>query len=98
MAKEQGERLHDGYSKMVEHGIAIGWNLMEFARMGWADEARPGIRGQRARSCRSRRAGCIMAGDQITSWSGWQEGALLSAHAAVKAIQQQTQPLPARRG
>jgi monoamine oxidase len=27
-----------------------------------------------------------MAGDQLTYWSGWQEGALLSAQAAVASI------------
>jgi monoamine oxidase len=27
-----------------------------------------------------------MAGDQLTYWSGWQEGAVLSSLAAVKAI------------
>ena len=32
-----------------------------------------------------------MAGDQLTFWSGWQEGAVLSALAAVQAIDRQAQ-------
>src|SRR5262249_40868729 len=48
VAREQGEKLHDNYGKLVEHGIAIGWNNMEFARMGWADEADPAF-GENAR-------------------------------------------------
>ena len=51
-----GRRLHDGYSKHVEHGIAIGWNKMEFARMGWAERGRSGVRRSTRRSWRSRRA------------------------------------------
>jgi monoamine oxidase len=97
MAKEQGERLHDGYSRMVEHGVAIGWNLMEFVRMGWAAGHDPEF-AESARSLSQPQGRLHLAGDQITFWSGWQEGALLSAHAAVKAIQQQAQELPARRG
>ena len=50
MAKEQGDKLHDGYSKYVEHGVAIGWDSMEFARMGWADEGDPAF----AEPCRAR--------------------------------------------
>ena len=28
-------------AKLVEHGLAIGWNNMEFERFGWADESDP---------------------------------------------------------
>jgi len=34
----------------------------------------------------------LMAGDQITYWSGWQEGAVISAHAAVQAIDRHLHP------
>ena len=33
--------------KYVEHGVAIGWNNMEFERIGWADESDPAFRRQR---------------------------------------------------
>jgi monoamine oxidase len=39
-----------------------------------------------------------MAGDQITYWSGWQEGAIISALAAVKWIDAQVNPSATRRG
>ena len=41
IAREQGERLHPGYAKYVEHGVAIGWENMEFARGGWVNEDDP---------------------------------------------------------
>jgi monoamine oxidase len=95
IAKEQGERLHEGYSKQVEHGMAIGWNNMEFERMGWADEADPDF-GRYAQLLSQPQGRFHMAGDQLTYWSGWQEGAVLSAHAAVQAIDRAAQGAPRR--
>ncbi len=39
----------------VGHGLAIGWNNMEFERMAWADEAIRRLRST-PKFCRSRRA------------------------------------------
>jgi monoamine oxidase len=88
LAREQGERLHPDYAKYVEHGIAIGWNNMEFTRMGWADESDPKF-GLNAGILATPQGRFHMAGDQITFWSGWQEGALISALEAVKSIDRQ---------
>ncbi len=84
-AKEQGERLHDGYSKYVEHGLAIGWNNMEFERMAWANEGDPAF-AQHAKVLSGPQGRFHMAGDQLSNWSGWQEGALITAQAAVVSI------------
>jgi monoamine oxidase len=90
-AREQGERLHEGYAKEVEHGLAIGWDHMEFARMGWASEHEKGF--QRAADILSTPHGrLLIAGDQITFWSGWQEGAVISAWDAVNAIDRHVNP------
>jgi monoamine oxidase len=91
LAKQQGDRLHDGYSKHVEHGVAIGWHNMEFARMGWADEADPGF-GTPAQALAAPQGRFLMAGDQLTYWSGWQEGSVISALEAVKAIDRSVHP------
>jgi monoamine oxidase len=85
LAREQGDKLHDGFSKSVEHGVAIGWNNMEFARFAWADEGDPEF-GTHARVLSQPQGRFHMAGDQLTYWSGWQEGALISALAAVHWI------------
>jgi monoamine oxidase len=84
-AKAQGERLHSNYAKYVEHGVAIGWNNMEFERFGWADEGDKDF-GPNAQILNQPQGRFHMAGDQLTYWSGWQEGALIAAHAAATAI------------
>ena len=89
-AKEQGEKLHDGFSRYVEHGVAIGWNNMEFERMGWASEGDPSF-AQHAQVLSTPQGRFHMAGDQLTFWSGWQEGALISAFEAVKSIDRQAE-------
>ena len=84
-AKEQGERLHPDYAKYVEKGVAIGWNNMEFERFGWADEGHDDFRPN-AETLATPQGRFLMAGDQLTYLSGWQEGALLAAQAAVAHI------------
>jgi monoamine oxidase len=91
IAKEQGEKLHPGFAQAVEHGIALGWNNMEFARMGWADEGDPAFAAN-AQVLSRPQGRFVMAGDQLTFWSGWQEGALISAWEAVRAIDRQVNP------
>lgn len=88
IAIQQGEKLHDGFSQFVEHGIAIGWNNMEFERFAWADESDPGYKAPAEILARPQ-GRFVMAGDQLTFWSGWQEGALISALAAVQEIDRQ---------
>jgi monoamine oxidase len=63
---------------------------MEFARMGWANEGDPSF-AQHAQVLAQPQARFHMAGDQLTFWSGWQEGAVLSALAAMQAIDRQAQ-------
>jgi monoamine oxidase len=95
LAKEQGEKLHPGYSSHVEHGLAIGWNNMEFIRMGWADEGDPTF-GVHAKILATPQGRFHIAGDQVTYWSGWQEGALISALDAVKSIDRHANPTATR--
>ncbi|MFL5028292.1 MAG: hypothetical protein ACJ8E1_00345, partial [Xanthobacteraceae bacterium] len=82
---------------LVAQGLAIGWNNMEFARFGWADESDPAF-GPHAEMLATPQGRFHMAGDQITYWSGWQEGAVISALAAVKWIDRQVNPVATRRG
>ena len=91
IAREQGERLHPGYSNSVEHGLAIGWNNMEFERMGWANEGDPAF-GANAVMLATPQGRFHIAGDQVTYYSGWQEGAVMSAWDAVKSIDRLANP------
>jgi monoamine oxidase len=91
IAREQGERLHEGFGKFVEHGIAIGWDRMEHFGFAWSDETQPEF-GPNAEILATPRWRFHQAGDQITFWSGWQEGAIISAWEAVKSIDRQVNP------
>jgi monoamine oxidase len=88
IARDQGEKLHPGLANAVEHGLAIGWDNMEFERFAWADESDPAF-GANAEVLSRPQGRFHMAGDQLTFWSGWQEGALISAWEAVKSIDRQ---------
>jgi monoamine oxidase len=88
-ARVQGEKLHPNYRRYVEKGVAVGWNNMEFEQMGWVNGDAAAF-GPNARILAAPQGRFHMAGDQITYWTGWQEGAILSAHAAVRSIHQQT--------
>ena len=91
IAREQGEKLHPGFAKHVEHGLAIGWERMEFQQGGWANEDDPRFLAN-AEVLSKPQGRFHMAGDHITLWSGWQEGAVLAALHAVTAIDRQTRP------
>jgi monoamine oxidase len=96
IAREQGEKLHPDYGKYVEHGLAIGWNNMEFERMGWADNGDPAFAAN-ALVLATPQGRFHVAGDQVTDYAGWQEGAIISAWDAVRSIDRQVNPT-ARRG
>ena len=91
IAREQGEQLHEGFGQFVEHGIAIGWDRMEHFGFAWADETQPEF-GANAEILAKPDGRFHQAGDQITFWSGWQEGAIISAWEAVKSIDRLTNP------
>lgn len=91
IAREQGEKLHPGFAKYVEHGLAIGWERMEFAQGGWANEDDPRFL-ENVEVLSKPQGRFHVAGDHITLWSGWQEGAILAAWHAVTAIDRQTRP------
>ena len=59
--------------------------------MGWADETDPAF-GANAEILATPQGRFHIAGDQLTYWSGWQEGALISALDAVKSIDRHANP------
>jgi len=85
IARAHGDKLHPGFASAVEHGIAIGWNNMEFEQFAWANEGDPNFQAN-AEVLSTPQGRFHMAGDQITFWSGWQEGAILSAWETLKSI------------
>ena len=85
VAREQGERLHANYAKLVEHGVSIAWQKMPYQLGGWANEDEESF-GPLIEVLAQPQGRLHLAGDQVTWWSGWQEGAILAALAAVKWV------------
>ena len=80
----EGGQVHPGYEKEMENGVSRAWLKVPFQMGGWpeADEAPAQIR---------KPDGAVyFVGDQATALPGWQEGAVLAAHAAVNAIGERT--------
>jgi monoamine oxidase len=89
-----GEKIHPGYRNEVSQGIAVCWGNVPFSGGAWADwstEART-----TAYPTLNAADGPIhFAGEHVSYLTGWQEGAVLSAHNAVRAIAERVQ---ARKG
>ena len=80
-ALAEGEPLHPGYAGEMECGISRAWLNVPFQKGGWPR------RNEDAAAVLRRGDGPFQfAGDQVTALPGWQEGALLAAHAAAGAI------------
>ncbi len=76
----EGGQVHPGYAEEIEAGVSRAWGKAPFQKGAWpeADEAPDALQ---------RPDGPVhFAGDQTSALPGWQEGAALSAHAAVAAI------------
>ena len=78
----EGEQLHPGYGQEMECGVSRAWLKAPFQKGGWAQGYEP------PQALRKPDGVIYFAGDQVTALPGWQEGAALAAHAAVKAIYQ----------
>ncbi|MGD1954012.1 MAG: flavin monoamine oxidase family protein [Sphingomonadales bacterium] len=85
-SKDIGMRLHTAFSAEAHSPICIDWADQAFAKGGWGvltDEFAP--TGAYARLC-APQGRFRLAGDYLTHLTGWQEGAVLSAHRAIEGI------------
>ena len=80
-ALAEGAPLHPGYAGEMECGISRAWLNVPFQKGGW-----PRRNPDAAAALRRGDGPFHFAGDQVTALPGWQEGALLAAHAAAGAI------------
>lgn len=94
-AREQGEWLHADYAKLVEHGVSIAWHKMPHQLGGWANEGEATF-GPLIEKLAKPQGRLHLAGDQLTWWTGWQEGAVIAAQAAVKWVCDACAAAPAR--
>jgi monoamine oxidase len=84
-AMADAERLHPGYSTMVDRAVSVAWSKVPFTLGGWIEwdadarkEAYPVLlQGD---------GPFYFAGEHMSYNTGWQEGAVQSAHHTVKEI------------
>jgi monoamine oxidase len=80
-----GERVHADYGKHLVKGVSVAWSKIPFSGAGWAEWS------QRARETAYpallKGDGAILfAGEHMSHVTGWQEGAVRSAHYVVEQI------------
>lgn len=88
-AIESGEKLHKGYREKVGKPISVAWPKVPHSIGGWAEWDADGRREVYPLLCRSE-GPYHFAGEHLSYITGWQEGAVLSAHDAVRAIAERT--------
>lgn len=95
VALAQGEKIHPGYSQHVEKGMTIAWHRMNHmlgCSARWARSS-GGLTNEEEAMRHTLMKGLAgrhyLVGDQVTLHAGWQEAAILSAHAAIADINRQ---------
>ena len=84
-ALADGERLHPGQRQHLTKGVSVAWKNIPYSRSGWAEwssEARAKyypvlLRGD---------GPFLFAGEHMSYITGWQEGAVRSAHFVLREI------------
>ncbi|MEN9226731.1 MAG: flavin monoamine oxidase family protein [Thermostichus sp. HHBFW_bins_43] len=91
LAIADGEKLHPGYrgELEVETGLSIAWHKVPYIRGGWASWSTE-ARAQAYPILNEPDDRLILAGEHLSYLTGWQEGAILSAHEAVRHISART--------
>jgi monoamine oxidase len=85
LAKRQGEKLHPGYSNLVEHGVSVCWHRINHM-LGCAAAWNESLRAQWYKTLREPVGRHYLVGDQISDLPSWQEGAVHSAFFAIADI------------
>jgi monoamine oxidase len=86
-AAADGEALHpgDGYAREVAHPVSVSWPNMPRARGAWTEWTEAQRRDLYA-ALRAPEGPYHFAGEYLSFLPGWQEGAVLSAWAAVESM------------
>ena len=80
-AAEEGGRLHQGYGSELESGVSVAWSKVPYQLGAWATSSTTA-----PAELRKPDGAVYFTGEHMTDLPGWQEGSMLSAHAAVSAI------------
>ena len=85
-AMRGAKKLHPDFDKHVplDLGLSIAWQNVPYQLGGWADDW--GCTNEIPEPLLNAEGRFWVAGDQVSYLSGWQEGAVLSAHHVIRGI------------
>jgi monoamine oxidase len=84
-----GERIHPGYGAALTKAVSVAWAKIPFSGAGWAEWSRAARRDAYPRLLQGD-GPFRFAGEHMSYVTGWQEGAVLSAHVTIADIANRT--------
>ena len=84
-ALADGAHLHPDYGRYLRNGVSIAWKNIPFSQGAWAEWARAD-RATHYQTLLRGEGPFLFAGEHLSYITGWQEGAVQSAHAALERI------------
>jgi len=84
-AVEYGSQIHPQYKSEFENGISVSWHRVPGA-MGCAALWTPELRAAHYRNLAEIDGRIVLAGDHVSEFTAWQEGAVLSALDAITRL------------
>lgn len=84
-ALADGERLHAGYRQNLAEGVSVAWKNIPYSLSAWADWSSE-ARAQHYPVLLKGDGPFLFAGEHMSYVTGWQEGAVRSAHYALQHI------------
>jgi monoamine oxidase len=85
LALADGERLHPGHGQHLTRGVAVAWKNMPYSRSGWAEWSSD-ARAKHYPVLLQGDGPFLFAGEHMSYITGWQEGAVRSAHMVLREI------------
>jgi monoamine oxidase len=87
-AMKGGKKLHPDFAQHVpiDLGLSIAWKQVPYQLGGWADDWTCDNSGGTYQTLLKPEGRFWVAGDQVSYLSGWQEGAVRSAHHVLRGI------------
>ncbi len=84
-ALQSGSKLHAAYGESLRHGISVAWEKIPDNLGSWVEWSKE-TRADAYQTLIQPEGPVHLAGEHLSHVTAWQEGAVLSAHAAVAAI------------
>ena len=84
-ALREGAKIHPQYRAEYDSGLSVAWHRVPFS-LGCYTQWRPGDFEQHYKKLRTMDGRIALAGEHVSYFAGWQEGAILGALGAVGQI------------